>query len=80
MRIVLQHVRSLLYFCGPGTWTRELSEAVDFRHSQHAIEFAREHRLTGVQVMVAFIDADSVEAHTFPIESPPQVRAVAASA
>jgi len=77
MRIVLQHTKSELYFQGPGTWTRQLGEAFDFLHTQRAIDFARQHRLTGVQVIVAFLESDQVETHIFPIESPSQMPAVA---
>ena len=77
MRIVLQHSKSSLYFQGPGTWTRQLGEAFDFGHTQRAMNVARQYRLTGVQVIVAFIDSDEVETHIFPIESPSQMPAVA---
>jgi hypothetical protein len=80
MRIVLQHIKSALYFQGPGTWTRELIEAFDFGHTKRAMEFARRHRLTGLQVIVAFVDSEQVETHIFPIESPTQMPAVATAA
>ena len=80
MRIVLQHIKSGLYFQGPGTWIRDLNEAFDFAHTRRAMDFARQRRLTGVQVIVAFIDSDQVETHLFPIESPPQMPALAAAA
>jgi len=78
--IILQHIKSGLYFQGPGTWTRQLGEAFDFGHTQRAMGFARQHRLTGVQVIVAFIDSDQIETHLFPIESPSQMPAVATAA
>src|SRR6266404_2804008 len=77
MSIVLQHIRSSLYFQGPGTWARELHDAFDFGHSQCAIEYSRQFRPTGVQAIVVFIDSDRVETHTFPIESLTQMPAVA---
>ena len=80
MRIILQHTKSALYFQGPGTWTKELGEAFDFGHTQRAMVFARQHRLTGLQVIVAFIDTDQVETHVFPIESLSQTSAVATAA
>jgi len=80
MRIVLQHVKSALYFQGPGTWTKDLNEAFDFGHTRRATDFARQRQLTGVQVIVAFIDSDQVETHLFPIDSPPQMPAVATAA
>jgi len=78
--IILQHIKSGLYFQGPGTWTRQLREACDFCHTKRAMDFARQYRLTGVQVIVAFIDSDQVEMHIFPIESPSQMPAVATAA
>src|SRR2546425_5323905 len=56
MKIVLQHTKSCLYYVGSGTWTRDLGEAFDFCHSQRAVDFARQQRLTGVHAIVAFID------------------------
>ena len=80
MSIVLQHLRSGLYYHGPGNWLRELSGAFDFDHSQRAIDFVRQHRLTGIAIVVTFIDNGVVETYTTPIESPPQVPALAAAA
>jgi len=79
MSIVLQHVRSSLYFLGPGSWTRERSEAFDFGHSQRAIDYTRLHRLSGMQVIVVFIDNDQVETHIFPIQPTPPLPVVAAA-
>lgn len=80
MSIVLQHIRSLLYFQGPGSWARELGEAFDFGHSQRAIDYTRLHRLSGMQVIVVFIDNDQVETHIFPIQPPPPMPVVATAA
>ncbi len=76
MSIVLQHIASGLYYHGFGSWTRELSGAFGFGHSQRAMEFVRQHRLSGVAVVVAFSDTAGVETHMFPIESPPQMAVV----
>ena len=80
MRIVLQHIKSSLYFQAAGSWTREFSEAFDFGHSLRAMDYVRQYRLTGVAVVVAFLDADEVETHTFPIESPAPMRQFATAA
>ncbi len=61
MRILLQDAHSRLYFEGPGAWTADLTAAYDFGSSQAAIVFAREHRLTAVQVLAAFIDHRCVD-------------------
>jgi len=80
MSIVLQHITSGLYYHGPGSWMRELSGAFDFDHSQRAIDFARQRRLSGVEVVVTFIDNGVVETYTTRIESPPRMPALAAAA
>ena len=54
MRILLQHARTRLYFKGPGNWTANPYDAMDFQHSQRAIDFARQHGLAGVQIAVKF--------------------------
>ena len=80
MKILLQHARTRLYFRGLGDWTANPHEAFDFQHSQRATDFVRQHRLTGVAVVVTFIDNGVVETYTTPIESPPQMLALAAAA
>lgn len=67
MKILLQHSRTQLYLRGVGDWTTNPSEAHDFQNSQRAIGFAREHRLTGVQIAVKFIDSRFDE--VFPLPS-----------
>ena len=56
MRILLQHMRTQQYLCGLGRWTSNPFEALDFQHSQKAIEFAREHNISGIQIAVKFLD------------------------
>ena len=74
MRILLQHTRTGLYLKGLGNWTANPYEALDFQHSQRAIDFARQHRLGGVQIAVRFIDNDYDEvAQLPPIEGPQPV-------
>ena len=80
MSIVVQHIKSGLYYHGPGSWMRELNGAFDFGHSQSAINFVRQSRLSGVAVVVAFIDNGAVETHTIPIESLPPMPALATAA
>jgi len=56
MRILLQHARTGLYLRSPRNWSSNPYEATDFQHSQRAIDFARSHQLTGVQIAVSFLD------------------------
>ena len=57
MRILLQHVRTGLYLGSPDHWTANPFEALDFQHSQTAIDFARDHNLDGVQIAVTFVNS-----------------------
>ena len=70
MRILLQHVRTQLYFKGLGNWTANPYDAFDFQHSQKAIDFARDHSLAGVQIAVRFSDCDFDEVAPLPPLSP----------
>jgi hypothetical protein len=69
MKILLQHVRTRLYFRGLGDWTANPFEAFDFQHSQKAIDLVREHAMVGVQIAVKFIDSQFDE--TFPLPPTP---------
>jgi len=66
MKILLQHVRTKLYVRGLGNWTPHPVEAYDFQHSQRAIDFARAHGLSSVQIAVKFIDAQFDEVFPLP--------------
>jgi len=65
MKILLKHTRTQLYVRDCGTWTANPIEAHNFQHSQNAMDYAREHNLTAVQIAVRFIDAQFDE--VFPI-------------
>ena len=67
MKILLQHSRTQLYVRSLGNWTANPHEAYDFQHSQRAIDFARDHGLTAVQIAVKFIDSEFDE--VFPIQA-----------
>lgn len=67
MKILLQHARTQLYVRSLGNWTANPLEAYDFQHSQRAINFAREHALSGVQIAVRFTDSQFDE--VFPLPS-----------
>ena len=66
MKILLQHVRTQLYVRSLGNWTANPLEAYDFQHSQRAIDFARDHGLTAVQIAVKFVDAQFDEVFPLP--------------
>jgi hypothetical protein len=66
MKILLQHVRTQLYLQSPGKWTANPFEALDFQHSQTAIDFAREHRIDGIQIAVTFVDRQFDEVVALP--------------
>ena len=66
MKILLQHSRTLLYFRKLGEWTDDPAEAFDFQHSQKAINLARQHRLSGVQIAVKFTDSECDEVVPLP--------------
>ena len=70
MRILLQHVRTQLYFKGLGNWTANPYEAFDFQHSQKAIDLARDQGLSGVQIAVRFADCEFDEIAPLPPLSP----------
>ena len=65
MKILLQHIRTELFLRSLGNWTANYHEAHDFQHSQRAIDFAREHGLSGVQLAVKFVESQFDE--VFPI-------------
>jgi hypothetical protein len=76
MKILLQHARTQLYLRSLGNWTANSFEALDFQHSQRAIDFAREHALTGVQIAVKFVDSQFDEVFPLPtamVSSPKQL-------
>jgi hypothetical protein len=54
MRILVQNLRTLLYFKDVGTWTPNPREALDFENSTVAIRFCQENDLRGVQVVAKF--------------------------
>ena len=66
MRILLQHSRTQLYLRGLDDWTPDPTQAYDFGHSQRAIDFAREHYLSGLQIAVKFIDSEFDEVFPLP--------------
>jgi len=80
MKIMLQHVRTQLYLRSLGNWTANPHDGLDFQHSQRAIDFAREHALSGVQIAVKFIDSQFDEVFPLPAQMIGAQNAVAARA
>ena len=56
MKILLQNLRTKLYFNLLGVWTDNPSLAYDFRHSSRAVDYARLNGLADVQLVVNFED------------------------
>ncbi len=61
MRIVLQHAGTGLYMKALGVWTADLADAYDYGSSLRAIKFMRQQRLSGVQVVVAFVQPSFID-------------------
>ena len=66
MRILLQHTRTGLYLRSLGNWSSSPYEALDFQHSQRAIDFARTNQLGGIQIAVRFLDSEYDEIAALP--------------
>ena len=58
MRILLRSSRDHTFCKGPGAWTSDKNEALDFLTSDQAIEFARQNHLPEVQVVAQYRDND----------------------
>jgi len=71
MKILLQHVRTQLYLRRLGSWTANPREAFDFRHSQSAIDFTREHDLRGVQIVAKLKSREGEEILPLPERAAP---------
>ncbi|MDB6066587.1 MAG: hypothetical protein JWR26_2795 [Pedosphaera sp.] len=56
MKIILQHKHTHMYFVDDSGWTKAPSEARDFIGYDQAIAFAKEHRLSDVQIVLKFAD------------------------
>jgi hypothetical protein len=61
MKILLQHVRSRLYFCGGDVWTANSDTAFDFHHAKWLREFVAKHHLREVQMAVKFDNPEQFE-------------------
>jgi hypothetical protein len=52
----LRHIKSELLFREPDQWTSDYAKAQNFRHSAEAMDYAREHGLREVEILLAFDD------------------------
>jgi hypothetical protein len=72
MRIVLQHAKTALYLKGAGTWTADVSAAMDFGSSKRAIKYLKQNNLSGVQVLVAFVEPACIDTVALQLPAPPR--------
>ncbi len=56
MRIVLREIKSGRFLEQTGEWTADLDRARTFKHSAEAMDAARENKLEGWEVLLAFDD------------------------
>ncbi len=70
MKIVLQHAKTELYLKGQGTWTSNVSEALDFGSSKRAIKYLKQNELPGVQVLVAFVEPPCIDSVALQLPPP----------
>ena len=67
MRILLQNPKTGLYVCRKENWTPSAHLALDFRHSQAALDFVRTQKLNDVQLVVKFEDSQWDEIVPLPL-------------
>ena len=60
MRTILRKVSSGLYYQGPGKWTSNPADALDFKMIDHALDFLRKWNLKGVELAFVFAGAKKV--------------------
>jgi hypothetical protein len=63
-------MRNRLYFRRRGVWTSNLQAALDFQHSEQAIEFARTLGLNEVQLAVKSVDSERDQREAAPPPKP----------
>jgi hypothetical protein len=54
LRILLQRTESKKFLAPDGKWVEDHQDALAFNHILKACEYAREHKLRGVQVLLKF--------------------------
>ncbi len=65
MKVLLQDLGTLNFISGRGDWTAEVVEAFDFGQVIHAVDFALEHGLRRVRVVIKCPDS------RYDVELPP---------
>lgn len=68
MRILLQNVRSKLFFRGGDVWTSDPEAAFDFQRSQDLYDHVGQNHLEDVQLVVKF--SSPLQFEVVPIEAP----------
>jgi len=71
MRVVLQHAKTALYLKRAGTWTTDVSAALDFGSSKRAIKYLKQNNLWEVQVLVAFVEPTCIDTVALQLPAPP---------
>jgi len=54
MKVLLQNKKTRLFLKEPGSWTTQITDAYEFINSGKAIDFAFEHQLADVHVLLWF--------------------------
>ncbi len=54
MRVILRSIDTGLFYAGPGTWTAEHEEALDFCDTARALDAAVTGNLERVEVVMSF--------------------------
>jgi len=66
MKFLLQDIRTALFFRNLDAWTTSPEEAFNFKSSERAVNYAYEHHLIGVQIVMIFPASGHVETIPFP--------------
>lgn len=54
MKVLLQNKKTRLFLKEPGAWTQDINDGFEFINSGKAIDFAFEHKLPDVHVLLWF--------------------------
>jgi hypothetical protein len=66
MKFLLQDTRTALFFRNLDAWTTNPGEAFNFKCSERAVNYAYEHHLGEVQIVMIFPASGHVETIPFP--------------
>ncbi len=70
MKVLLQNKTTRLFLQEPGSWTSNLEEAFGFLNSGEAIDFAFQHQLTDLHVVLWFREQNYSLVIPFQKDSP----------